>query len=195
MGAGLDANSPLAAIGRSVHNTLRGAQLDGGLSREESMLFIILASLAVVSAAAMLFLRSPLKLVLAAFLNIVTVLILFVLLEAPIIALIQFVVMILFFAGTVQLIRGVGPERFYTQRGLSVGQLTGLLLVFLLGAMVLLHMSSLVLELPMASAKIGFGLNIDPNGQTILGLVGLLVLAAFIVFRFLLRANQRSSSS
>lgn len=128
------------------------------------------------------------------FLNILTILILYVLLEAPIIALVGFVVMILLFAGAIQMIRSMGSECFYTRRSLSFSQLLGLILAFLLGALVLLHVSSIVEELPAASAFLPIHIKLNMEGMTLLGLTGLLILTTFISFRLLLKFSKRGMS-
>ncbi len=160
----------------------------------EGILFNLGAVTAISSSVAILVLRSPLKIVLAVFLNVLGMIILLVALQAPILAMIQFIIMMLLLAGAVQFIRAVGPERLYTKRSLSFAQLTGLLLSVLFGGLVLLHMSSLLPDKTAfgVSPKLFF-LNLGSNGITLLSLAGLLLFTVFISMRFLLRGSREDT--
>ena len=153
----------------------------------EGLLFIILAIIAILSAAAVIFLRGPLQSTLAAAINVVSIIFLFVLLQAPIIAIVQFVVLILLFAGTVQMIRGFGPQYFYTRRRLTFVQTLGLLLSFFLGVLVLFHLTAISREVPPSDVGVplSFAFGLMPEGLSVLALAGMLVFAGVVGFRFL----------
>lgn len=107
----------------------------------EGTLFVLLIVLAVPSAVAIILFRDPLKSILAAFVNLLSIAGLFLLLKAPLIALLQFTIVSLLFLGSVQLMRGIGPEKLKTTRRFSFGQLLGLILSFLLSLFVLFSIS------------------------------------------------------
>lgn len=135
----------------------------------------------------------PLHATLAAFVNIVAILALFLVLAAPILALIQLTVMALLLAGTVQLIRGVGPEQFATRKRLSFAQLLGLILSLLLGALVLLYITSLAESFPPPAASVPFQLSWQDKEISLLALGSLVMVSALMALRFL-RSNRRTLS-
>ncbi len=156
----------------------------------EGALFAGLAIVSTVSAGAILFLRRPLAMALAALINVFTITAIFFALQAPLVAMVQFAIMLLLFAGTLQFIRSVGPTRLYVRRRLSFMQLVGLASSFLLGTFVLLHLTSLTHPvLDVGSASILY-VAISPQIWSLLGLAALLIFAALIAVRILSRSDS-----
>ncbi len=154
---------------------------------EEPKLFIFLAVISLSTALAVLFLRRPLLLLLAALFNTLAIVGLLFFLQAPILALVQFTVLLLLFAGAMQLIRAYEEPAFRVSASLSFGHILGLLVSLGLGVFVLLHFSEPLAQLAAAqpsSGAVSF-LAFSPEQISILGLSALLLLSALLSFRWL----------
>jgi len=158
----------------------------------EGLFFIVAASGALLSALALLFVRRPLVQTLCAILNVISVVAVYLLLGASILALLLFVVMGLLFASAVQLIRAVGPERLITRRYLTFPNVLGLLVSVLFGLLILLHLSGLTATLlpPLGADHPALFFNWNATTISTAGLAGLLLLGSLVSLYFLLSHDK-----
>ncbi len=152
----------------------------------EGLLFNVAASGTLFSAFALLFVRRPLVQTLCAILNVLSVVVVYLLLGASILALLLFVVMGLLFAGAVQLIRAMGPERLITRRYLSFPNVLGLLVSVLFGLLILIHLSGLpAIFFPSPGVDPAPFVGWNATTLSTVGLAGLLLLGSLISLYFL----------